>query len=80
MKYFPDESEDGIWTRYVVAVLPLVYLTVALLYSANSAPWGQRVDPESEYAMNGIAWAAGHPMTKIDHPGTTTFLLIGIII
>jgi len=53
---------------------------VALLYSANSAPWGRQVDPESAYAMNGLAWAAGYPMMKNDHPGTTTILLVGIII
>jgi hypothetical protein len=80
VKYFPDESADGIWARYAVAVLPLIYLIVALLYSANSAPWGRWVDPESEYAMNGLAWAAGYPMIKSDHPGTTTILLIGIVI
>jgi hypothetical protein len=80
MKYFPDESSVGIWARHAVAVLPLVYLIVALLYSANSAPWGRWVDPESEYAMNGLAWAAGYPMMKADHPGTTTILLIGIVI
>ncbi|HEY3030196.1 MAG TPA: hypothetical protein VGJ68_08440 [Bradyrhizobium sp.] len=38
------------------------------------------MDPESAYAMNGLAWAAGYPMMKNDHPGTTTVLLIGIII
>jgi hypothetical protein len=55
-------------------------LIVALLYSANSAPWGRQVDPESAYAMNGLAWAAGYPMIKNDHPGTTTILLVGIIV
>ena len=39
MKYFPDESAGGIWARYAVAALPLLYLAAALLYSANSAPW-----------------------------------------
>jgi hypothetical protein len=38
------------------------------------------VDPESAYAMNGLAWAAGYPMIKNDHPGTTTILLVGIIV
>ncbi|QWG16348.1 hypothetical protein KMZ68_15075 [Bradyrhizobium sediminis] len=80
MKYFPDEPASGIWARYAVAALPLVYLAVALLYSAWSAPWGQQVDPESAYAMNGLAWAAGYPMIKNDHPGTTTILLIGLIV
>jgi hypothetical protein len=80
MKYFPDEPASGMWARYAVAALPLVYLAVALLYSAWSAPWGQQVDPESAYAMNGLAWAAGYPMIKNDHPGTTTILLIGLIV
>lgn len=80
MKYFPDEPAGAAWARYAVAVLPLVYLIVALLYSANSAPWGRMADPESAYAMNGLAWAAGYPMMKDDHPGTTTILLIGMVI
>jgi hypothetical protein len=80
MKYFPDESAGGIWARYAVAALPLVYLIVALVYSAHSAPWGRQVDPESTYAMNGLAWAAGYPMMKSDHPGTTTILLTGLVI
>jgi hypothetical protein len=80
MMYFPDEPAKDKWARYAVAVLPLLYLIVALLYSANSAPWGRQVDPESAYAMNGLAWAAGYPMMKNDHPGTTTILLIGILI
>ncbi len=80
MKYFPDEPAKDRWARHAVAALPLLYLIVALLYSANSAPWGRQVDPESAYAMNGLAWAAGYPMMKNDHPGTTTILLIGIII
>jgi hypothetical protein len=80
MKYFPDEPATGAWARYAVAVLPLVYVIVALLYSANSAPWGRQVDPESTYTMNGIAWAAGYPMMKNDHPGTTTIFLTGLVI
>ena len=80
MKYFPDEPGRGLWARYAVAALPLLYLTVALVYSAYSAPWGRQVDPESAYAMNGLAWAAGYPMMKNDHPGTTTILLVGIVI
>jgi len=79
MKYFPDEPASGIWARWAVAVLPLVYLAVALIYSANSAPWGRSVDPESAYMMNGIAWAAGYGMIKNDHPGTTTILLSGLV-
>ena len=80
MKYFPDDPASGVWARYAVAALPFLYLIVALVYSANSAPWGRQVDPESAYAMNGLAWAAGYPMMKNDHPGTTTILLIGIVI
>jgi len=80
MKYFPDEPARGLWARYAVAAPPLLYLTVALVYSAYSAPWGRQVDPESAYAMNGLAWAAGYPMMKNDHPGTTTTLLVGTVI
>jgi len=80
MKYFPDQPASGISARYGVAALPLLYLIVALLYSINSAPWGRQVDPESAYAMNGLAWAAGYPMMMSDHPGTTTILLVGLII
>jgi hypothetical protein len=80
MNYFPDEPAKNVWARYAVAILPLLYLIVALLYSANSAPWGRQVDPESAYAMNGLAWAAGYPMMKDDHPGTTTILLVGLLI
>src|SRR5712671_6195017 len=79
MKYFPDEPASGVWARWAVAALPLVYLAVALIYSANSAPWGRSVDPESAYMMNGIAWAAGYGMIKNDHPGTTTTLLSGLV-
>jgi hypothetical protein len=80
MNYFSDEPAENVCARYAVAVLPLFYLIVALLYSANTAPWGRQVDPESAYAMNGLAWAAGYPMMKNDHPGTTTILLVGLII
>lgn len=80
MTYFPDEPAGGPRARYAVAALPLLYLTVALVYSANSAPWGRQVDPESAYAMTGLAWGVGHPMLKNDHPGTTTILLVGLVI
>lgn len=79
MGYFPDETTDRAWARYAVLALPLLYLIVALTYSAYMAPWGRQVDPESAYAMNGLAWAAGYPMMKNDHPGTTTILLGGIV-
>jgi hypothetical protein len=80
MKYFPDEPASGMWARCAVVALPLLYLILALLYSAYAAPWGRQVDPESTYAMNGLAWAAGIPMMKSDHPGTTTILLVGLVV
>ena len=79
MKYFPDQPADSVWARCAVAVLPLVYLVVALIYSANSAPWGRTVDPESAYMMNGIAWTAGYGMILSSHPGTTTIVLGGLV-
>lgn len=79
MKIFPDEPASGAWSICAVAMMPLLYLAVALVYSAHSAPWGSHVDPESAYAMNGLAWAAGYPMIKNDHPGTTTILLAGLV-
>ncbi len=80
MRYFPDQPTSGTWARYAVATLPLLYLIVALAYSACSAPWGRQVDPEATFAMNGLAWAAGYPMMKSDHPGTTTILLTGLLV
>jgi len=80
MKYFPDEPADSAWARYAVAAMPLAYLILALVYSANAAPWGRQVDPESAYMMNGLAWATGYPMIKNDHPGTTTILLSGLVV
>jgi hypothetical protein len=80
VKYFPDEPAGGLWARCTVVALPLLYLIVALVYSANSAPWGRQVDPESAYAMTGLAFGVGHPMLKSDHPGTTTILLVGLVI
>lgn len=79
MKYFPDEPADGAWAGYAVAAMPLAYLVLALVYSANAAPWGRQVDPKSAYMMNGLAWATGYPMIKNDHPGTTTILLCGLV-
>jgi hypothetical protein len=80
MKYFPDEPADSVPARLAVIVVPLFYLAVALIYSAYSAPWGRQVDPESAYAMNGLVAAAGYPFMKSDHPGTTTILLVDIIV
>jgi hypothetical protein len=80
VKYFPDEPASGVWAKFVVVGLPLLYLTAALLYSAYSAPWGRQVDPESAYAMNGLASAVGYTALKNDHPGTTTIVLVGTVI
>src|SRR5450432_2222596 len=80
MKFFPDEPAPSIWARCAVAVLPLLFLIVALLYSASSAPWGRQVDPEATYAMNGIAWANDGLMRQQQHPGTTTILLVGLVV
>jgi hypothetical protein len=80
VKYFPDEPATGAWAKFAVVVLPLLYLTVALLYSANSAPYGRQVDPESAYAMNGLASAIGDTALKNDHPGTTTIVLVAVVI
>jgi len=79
-KCFPDQGAIGAWPKYAVVALPLIYQAVALIYSANAAPWGRQVDPESAYAMNGLAWAAGYPMVMSEHPGTTTILLVGVVV
>lgn len=80
MKYFPDQPADGLLAKLVVFAVPLLTLAVALIYSAHSPPWGVQVDPESAYAMNGLAAAAGYPFMKNDHPGTTTILLVDLMI
>jgi hypothetical protein len=81
LKYFPDEpSSNGIFTKAIVVAIPLLYLTASLIYSAEMAPWGRQVDPESAYTMNGLVAAAGYGSMKFDHPGTTTTLLVEIII
>jgi hypothetical protein len=61
VKYFPDEATGGIWIRYAIVILPIVYLGVALLYSGYSAPWGRQVGPESAYAMNGLPGRPAFP-------------------
>jgi hypothetical protein len=43
MKYFLDSPTSGMWAKYAGAALPLLYLAVALLYSAYSAPRGRQV-------------------------------------
>lgn len=81
MKYFPDEpSTNEFFTKVIILAIPLLYLTATLIYSAHMAPWGRQVDPESAYAMNGLVAAAGYGSMKFDHPGTTTTLLVEIII
>ncbi len=71
---------DGNRSRLLILALPLLYLATTLLYSAQLAPWGRQVDPESVYAMNGLIMAAGYPSMMFGHPGTTTTLLVEIII
>ena len=70
----------GGFAKAWVLLLPLLYLAATLIYSACMAPWGRQVDPESAYAMNGIVAAAGYGSMKFDHPGTTTTLLVEIIV
>ncbi len=70
----------GKLAKFWVLLLPLLYLAATLIYSACMAPWGRNVDPESAYAMNGIVAAAGYGFMKFDHPGTTTTLLVEIIV
>jgi hypothetical protein len=70
----------GRLAKFRVLLLPLLYLATTLIYSACMAPWGRQVDPESAYAMNGIVAAAGYGSMKFDHPGTTTTLLVEIIV
>ena len=79
MKKHPSDRAIRIGAIVAVVALPLLYLIVALIYSAASAPFGRQVDPESAYAMNGLAWAVGYPMLKSDHPGTTTTMLAGTL-
>jgi hypothetical protein len=80
MRYFSDEPIPRIAAAAAISALPLFLVVLALLYSAASAPWGQQVDPETTYAMNGIAWAYDGLMRKNDHPGTMTILLIGLVV
>jgi hypothetical protein len=73
-------QSGGRLATFPVLLLPLLYLATTLIYSACMAPWGRQVDPESAYAMNGIVAAAGYGSMKFDHPGTTTTLLVEIIV
>ncbi len=79
MSYFPDEIH-----RPRMGTIHSIGIATALPdrrpdLLAYMAPWGRQVDPRVAYAMNGLAWAAGYPMMKNDHPGTTTILLGGIV-
>ena len=80
MKYFPDEPADGVLAQLAVLAVPLLYLAATGIYSANTVPWGQPVDPESAYTMNGLVATLGYPFMKNDHPGTTTILLVDVIV
>lgn len=81
LNYFPDHRFAGTFAaRLATLAIPGLYLAAALLYSAAVAPWGTQVDPESAYTMNGLVAAAGYGSMKFDHPGTTTTLLVEIII
>lgn len=78
---FPDQWYcSGNLTRLLVLAIPFLYLASAWLHSASMPPWGRQVDPESAYAMNGLIAAAGYPSMMFAHPGTTTTLLVEIII
>jgi len=78
---FPDEAFLHERTRSaLVLVIPLLYLTATLFDSSQMAVWGLQVDPESAYTMNGLVAAAGYGSLKFDHPGTTTTLLVEIVV
>ncbi|MDA9522241.1 hypothetical protein XI06_18590 [Bradyrhizobium sp. CCBAU 11434] len=64
----------------LILIVPALYLAATLLYSAWQAVWGVQVDPESAYTMNGLVAAAGYGSLKFDHPGTTTTLLVELIV
>jgi hypothetical protein len=64
----------------LILIVPALYLGATSLYSAWQAVWGVQVDPESAYTMNGLVAAAGYGSMKFDHPGTTTTLLVEVII
>ena len=72
-KHFPDGVARG-WASYAVFAFPIFFLVLGLIYSDCMPPWGRQVDPESAYAMNGLAAADGYMFMKNDHPGTTTTL------
>jgi hypothetical protein len=81
MRCFPDEPAAGVLAKLAVLAVPLLYLATTLIFSADIAPWGRSVDPESQYTMTGlVATLGGYPFMKSDHPGTTTILLVDVII
>jgi hypothetical protein len=81
LNYFPDHRFTGSFgARFAILAIPILYLATASLYSVANAPWGTQVDPESAYAMNGLIAAAGYPSMMFAHPGTTTTLLVEIIV
>lgn len=77
---FPDARLSGRIRTPLILIVPSLYLAATLLYSAYQAVWGVQVDPESAYTMNGLAMAAGYGSLKFDHPGTTTTLLVALIV
>ncbi len=77
---FPDANMSGRIRTLLILVVPSLYLAATLLYSASQAVWGVQVDPESAYTMNGLVAAAGYGSMKFDHPGTTTTLLVELIV
>ncbi|TYL79802.1 hypothetical protein [Bradyrhizobium cytisi] len=77
---FPDARLSGRGRTSLILIAPSLYLAATLLYSAWQAVWGVQVDPESAYTMNGLVAAAGYGSLKFDHPGTTTTLLVELVI
>ena len=80
MNFFPDVGADRPAGRnWFILIVPLLFLATTIAYSVGHAPWGQNVDPESSYAMNGLVGALGYPFMKNDHPGTTTILMVAVL-
>jgi hypothetical protein len=77
---FPDARVSERIRVLLILIVPSLYLAATLLYSAYQAVWGVQVDPESAYTMNGLVAAAGYGSLKFDHPGTTTTLLVELIV
>lgn len=79
--FFPDRQfADARIRTALILIVPSLYLIATLLYSSQMAVWGRQVDPESAYTMNGLVAAAGYGSMKYDHPGTTTTLLVELIV